>query len=148
MKIRHYAYFLVFSDTLTPNEITEQMAIQPSTTKLMGSRSSTPRVPRSNMWQLDAGDFDTPEELIIDLVQRVEPSAESVRRLASTPETSVGISVVRYFNDPDGEEENLASEGPFEKLAGQHQRLGFHIDLELMARLQSLQCELDFDEYG
>jgi len=55
---------------------------------------------------------------------------------------------VRYFNDPDGEEENLASDGPFAKLPGQHQRLGFHIDLELMERLQSLQCELDFDEYG
>jgi hypothetical protein len=34
------------------------------------------------------------------------------------------------------------------RLPGQHQLLGFHLDVDLMKRLVALSCSVDFDEYG
>lgn len=148
MKIRQFAYVLVASESMRPDEITDALAIVPSSTTLRASRSVDPPVPRANMWRFEAAASARVDELISELVERLEPSAEAVRRLAARPDTSVGIQVVRYFDDPEGDDEEPVPDGDLEKLAGQHQHLGFHLDPDLMFRLHALSCALDVDEYG
>ncbi|MFG3700121.1 hypothetical protein ACGF5C_19695 [Micromonospora sp. NPDC047620] len=53
------------------------------------------------------------------------------------------------FEHPDGEEEDLSSpvEG-WQKLPGQHQLLGWHLDGRALEFLRLTGAELDVDEYA
>jgi hypothetical protein len=68
-----------------------------------------------------------------------------------TTEESAGavLQVVRYFDDPDGEEEELSPpDAELQKLSGQHQLLGWHLDREVLDFLMATGASLDVDEYG
>ncbi|MEV4384681.1 hypothetical protein AB0J68_02965 [Micromonospora sp. NPDC049580] len=61
----------------------------------------------------------------------------------------IGLQVVRVFEHPDGEEDDLS--GPvdgLEKLAGQHQLFGWHVDGRVLEFLRLTRAELDVDEYA
>ena len=62
--------------------------------------------------------------------------------------SGAGFQVVRYFEDPNGEEEVIRRVGNLESLTGQHQLLGWHLDKRLMDFLIRTGTELDADEYG
>ncbi len=48
----------------------------------------------------------------------------------------------------DGVEEETVVHGDLVRMPGQHQLLGFSVEPELMLRLVTLRCGVDFDEYG
>jgi|1186.fasta_scaffold937762_1 hypothetical protein len=63
------------------------------------------------------------------------------------------LQVVRYFGagpaEGDGEEQHITTtEEGLEKLAGQHQLLGFRLLPEVMEFVLDVGAEIDFDEYG
>jgi hypothetical protein len=59
------------------------------------------------------------------------------------------LQLVRHFDDDDGEEEELSvSDAPLQKLAGQHQLLGWHLDSDVLGFLARVGAEIDADEYG
>nr|WP_255279509.1 hypothetical protein [Actinomadura madurae] len=59
------------------------------------------------------------------------------------------LQVVRMFEHPDGEEEDRpAPVGGLEKLPGQHQLLGWHLDGRVLEFLRLTRAELDIDEYA
>ncbi len=59
------------------------------------------------------------------------------------------LQLVRYFDDEDGEEEELSpSDAPLRKLAGQHQLLGRHLEADSLRFLARVRAAIDADEYG
>lgn len=98
----------------------------------------------------------TVDEMIDHLVDRLAPFSRAIGRLAEELNRGQGddgpcavLQVVRYLDDEDGEEEALCpSHQGFEKIAGQHQLLGWHLDRRVLQFLISTRAELDVDEYG
>jgi hypothetical protein len=59
------------------------------------------------------------------------------------------LQLVRFFDDEDGEEEELSPpDAPLQKLSGQHQLLGWHLDRDSLGFLAHVGAEIDADEYG
>jgi hypothetical protein len=59
------------------------------------------------------------------------------------------LQLVRYFDDDEGEEEELSPpNAPLQKLAGQHQLLGWHLERDSLQFLARVGAEIDADEYG
>jgi hypothetical protein len=60
------------------------------------------------------------------------------------------LQLVRFFNDDEGEDEEEVSppDAPLQKLAGQHQLLGWHLDADSLNFLSRIGAETDADEYG
>jgi hypothetical protein len=59
------------------------------------------------------------------------------------------LQLVRQFDDDEGEEEELSPpDAPLQKLAGQHQLLGWHLEADSVGFLARVGAEIDCDEYG
>jgi hypothetical protein len=67
------------------------------------------------------------------LVTRLQPARAAIKTLVATEEVAAVLQVVRYLDDAEGEPEDLtpSAEG-LEKLPGQHQLLGWHLDQRAM----------------
>ena len=95
--------------------------------------------------QAEAGD-----ERVLDRIEGIADRIAQVVDLVRTEggASGAGFQVVRYFEDPNGEEEVIRRVGNLESLTGQHQLLGWHLDKRLMDFLIRTGTELDADEYG
>jgi hypothetical protein len=151
MKILQYAHFDVASDIYSPDQITAELLVEPTRVSWRGTRSTEPLIPRTNLWRYRAKGTGTVDELVRELLAVFEPLAEQLARLTANDDSWLGVRFMRSFGDPDGIEED---EGPGDlpdhlvRVSGQHQLVGFHLDVDLMARLVALRCALDFDEYA
>jgi hypothetical protein len=159
VQIRQHASFHIFSERLSPAEITAQLGIEPDHFKIMGTRSSDPPRPRSHQWTITC---DHPglrvDEQIASVIDRIsshrnEISALARRLRADDPPGGAELSVVRYLNSDVGEEESdevveLQGGQTLEKLPGQHQLLGWHLGAEVISFLHAVGAGVDVDEYG
>jgi Domain of unknown function (DUF4279) len=155
MRIRQYAHFIVESETLSPEQITAILLIEPTSVSRRGSRSTEPHIPRFNIWNYKARGEGRVDDLVTELVDFFEPLADRLQMLLANEGLSIGISVMRSFDDSLGVEEDFSMlTGPSDlpehlvKLPGQHQLLGLHLNVDLMRRLVALNCLVDVDEYG
>lgn len=151
MKIRQYAHFDVGSDVFDPSQITAALLIEPTQVLWRGARSTEPMLPRTNLWQYRATGSGCIDDLVRELVDVFEPLADRLRHLTGDGAAWIVIRIMRSFDDPDGVEEDEGGDDlseNFVKVGGQHQLVGFHLDVALMARLVALDCALDFDEYA
>ncbi|MEW2330033.1 DUF4279 domain-containing protein [Micromonospora chersina] len=156
MLISQYAYFKLASVRVTAAEITARLGIDPDEVSVRGSRLAQPPRPATHMWQIVCREPGlTVDEQIKHIVDRLSPHAERIGALAAEldridgePGASV-LQVVRVFEHPDGEQEDLTSPvEDFEKLPGQHQLLGWHLDSQTLEFLRLTRAELDVDEYA
>jgi hypothetical protein len=85
---------------------------------------------------------------IEQVAARVGPIRHAVRKLVEEHEVHAFLSVVRYFNDPDGDEERIDHVGDLVKLTGRHQLLGWHLSDDVLELLRDTRAVLDVDEYG
>ncbi|ACZ83872.1 DUF4279 domain-containing protein [Streptosporangium roseum] len=157
MRVRQYVYFALKSETMTAAEIATRIGLEPDETMVRGSRTAEPPRPVVHAWKVAChGPGMTLDEMIAHLVDRVEPFSEAIGRLARELDQGRGddgscavLQVVRYLDDEDGEEEDLRPPHQgFEKIAGQHQLLGWHLDRRVLQFLVATRAELDVDEYG
>lgn len=151
MKIYQYADFVVKSDSLSPDDITGALLLEPSSVSWRGARSKEPMMPRTNVWCRRAVGVGCVDDLVRELVELLEPRAAKLGSLTVDGAATATISLMRSFGDDDGVEEDEGDLGLPEnlvRLPGQHQLLGFHLDVDLMKRLVALSCSVDFDEYG
>ncbi|MGN9889902.1 DUF4279 domain-containing protein [Micromonospora sp. L31] len=156
MIISQYAYFALSSNRVSSAEITARLGIEPDEIVVRGSRRANPVRPASHRWKITCRKPGlTVDEQINRIVDRLFGHAERIGELAVELDNSDGapgasmLQVVRVFEHPDGEEEDLTSpvEG-LQKLPGQHQLLGWHIDARVLEFLRLTRAELDVDEYG
>ena len=158
MRIRQYVSFLMFSATTTADELSGRLGLTPDYSNVLGSRvPGAHPIPRRHMWEVRC---DSPglriDEQIATVVSRLKPHeariAATARQLrAADPAAGVVFSIVRYFDDAEGEEEVIqhvvAGGHHLESLSGQHQLLGWHIDRDTLEFILRLDAELDADEY-
>lgn len=154
VRIRQYAYFALQSEITSAAEMTGVIGVEPDRFLVRGARRTVPRVaPPLHSWQVRCCDAGlTVDEQVGRVIGRLLPYqdriAQLAARLADEPGGSAWLSVVRYFNDADGEEELDASPHPqFEKLTGQHQLLGWALDASALGFLVAVGAHLDVDEY-
>lgn len=147
MRILQYVYLGVSSEALDPDTITQRIGISPDHVAVRASTSVEPPRPVAHQWRLDASPRGTVDDRIADLLDRIDPCADRLAEMTATRQVTAVIEVVRYFGHPDGDEEGHEVSS-LQKLAGQHQLLGFALGTTTLDRLVRLGLSLDFDEYG
>ena len=155
MLISQYAYFAIQSIHLAATEITARLGVEPDETKTRGSRQAEPAIPVTHCWRVVCRKPGlTVDEQISRIVDRLLPHANRIGALVTELDEAEGgpgssvLQVVRVFEHPEGEPEDLR--GPvdgLEKLPGQHQLLGWHVDRRTLEFLRITGAELDIDEY-
>ena len=131
---------------MNPSEIAERLGVPFDDAMWQGSRQSDPLIPRTNRWWILAAPGQIVDDGIEELLARIAPVGDRLLELDRSGEAATVMQVVRSFDDEDGIDEDLSDLGGFRRLGGQHQLLGFHLDLKLMKRLVDLGLELDVDE--
>lgn len=149
MRIRAIVAFVITSELLDPDEIQRRLGVTADETSRRASRLSDPPRPRFNVCRLRSSDATLPiTDQIERVAARVRPIRHAVRQLVDDSDAAVTLSVVRYFDDPDGEEERIEQVGDLIKLSGQHQLLGWRLSADLLQLLVDTRAILDVDEYG
>jgi len=148
VKIYQHAEFKVRSVSISADAITAALRIEPTRVWVRGERSSEPVLPQTHGWLLRASGSGLLDELVLELLDQIEPVAAQLSQLTSGGEATATISILRKLGFDDGVEENEGRLGNMVRLPGQHQLLGFHLDVDMMRRLVDLNCPVDFDEYG
>jgi hypothetical protein len=156
MRVSQYAYFALASVRVSAAEITARLGVEPDERVVRGSRQTDPAIPVVHRWKVVCRKPGlTVDEQVGRIVDRLFDHAERIGALAADldrigggPGASV-LQIVRVFEHPDGAEEDLTSptEG-MEKLPGQHQLLGWHLDARTLEFLRLTRAELDVDEYA
>ncbi|WFE30990.1 DUF4279 domain-containing protein [Micromonospora sp. WMMD975] len=157
MLISQYAYFALKSTSMTASEITARLGIEPDEAVIRGSRRpADPVIPAAHCWRVVCRTSGmTVDEHIAHIVERLFVHAPQVGMLAAELDRTDGgpgsavLQVVRVFEHPAGEPEDLSGPvGGLEKLPGQHQLLGWHLDRRTLEFLRLTGAELDIDEYA
>lgn len=156
MRIRQYAYFVLCSSVVSAAEMAARVGMEPDKVSVRGSRKADPPRPVSHAWSIVCKDRGlTADDQIGRIIERLQPCRNQVVALsqelaAHDPEHGGAVlRVVRYFDDPDGEEEEFSPpEAALQKIAGQHQLLGWVLDRTVLEFLLATGAYLDVDEYG
>ncbi|WP_329318134.1 DUF4279 domain-containing protein [Streptomyces sp. NBC_01262] len=143
MPLRQYAYFALFSERTSAEEMTSQLGISPDEVSVRGSRFTEPAViPVSHVWKIVCREEDLRvDEQIARVLDRLRPHTGRVAELAGRLAADGGgavLQVVRCFNDA-GQNRRDAS--------GTANLFGWHLDRNVLAFLTAVGAELDIDEY-
>ncbi|MCP9948405.1 DUF4279 domain-containing protein [Actinomadura madurae] len=156
MRVSQYVYFALKSTRVPATEISARLGIEADESKVRGSRLARPPRPVAHTWRIVCRRPGlTVDEQIAQVVDRLFEHAERIGALALELDgagegwPAATLQVVRMFEHPDGEEEDRpAPVGGLEKLPGQHQLLGWHLDGRVLEFLRLTRAELDIDEYA
>jgi hypothetical protein len=142
MPLHQYAYFALFSQHISADDMTSQLGITPDKVTVRGSRFTEPAVvPVDHSWMIECRDPGLRvDEQITRVLDRLQPHTDRIcdltRHLASTG--GAVLHVVRYFNDTDQAQPG-AAEAP--------NLFGWHLDRKILDFLSATGAELDVDEY-
>ena len=153
MRIRQYVYFSVFSETATADEIASYLDLPPDRAWVRGSRTADPPRPPTHSWQLvcDTPGLAIDEQVaeVLDRLRKIEDRLVAIGAALLGEGGGCRLQLVRNFDDDEGEEEELSPpDAPLQKLAGQHQLLGWYLDAKSLKFLARVGADLDADEYG
>ncbi|WP_378738290.1 DUF4279 domain-containing protein [Nocardia brasiliensis] len=156
MRIRQYVYFALFSSETTADEMTTRLSIAPDEIGIAGSKRTSPPIPAEHAWMVSCRDSGLcVDEQITKVMDRLLPRQAQIVALARELERNdpvhggAKLSVVRYLNDEDGDEEQLnPPDARFQKLPGQHQLLGWALEPVVMRFLVAANAAVDVDEYS
>ncbi|MER5402583.1 DUF4279 domain-containing protein [Streptomyces sp. NPDC002599] len=143
MPLRQYAYFALFSEHISADEMTSQLGIRPDEVSVRGSRFTEPTViPVSHSWKIVCWEPDLRvDEQIARVLDRLRLHTGRIAELATRLAADGGgavLHVVRYFNDTDQDQPDT-SDAP--------NLFGWHLDRNVLDFLTTVGAELDVDEY-
>lgn len=142
--IRQYVYFSIGSETITADEMTNRLGVQPDRATVRGSqRAEPPVIPIRHGWSIYAVEQNAAVDgQIAQVLARLLPHEAAIGVLVSGlgSSGSAELQVVRRFSDPEGEEERREA-------FGQHQLLGWHLDRDTVGFLLAVGASLDVDEH-
>ncbi|MDX3099064.1 DUF4279 domain-containing protein [Streptomyces sp. ME19-03-3] len=143
MPLHQYAYFALFSQHISADEMTSQLGITPDEVSVRGSRFTAPRpIPVSHRWMAVCREPSLcVDEQITRILDRLQPHTDRIADLANRLAGNGGgavLQVVRYFNDTDQDQPNT-SDAP--------NLFGWHLDRNVLDFLIATGAELDVDEY-
>jgi uncharacterized protein DUF4279 len=151
VKIQQSAYFALRSPTLPADEIGARIGLPPDRIAVRGSRMRAPDQPAHHAREIHCEEPALRvDELIERVVARLAGHRTPIRQLViDADDVTATLHVVRRFDDDDGEQEAFATRGDgLEKLPGQHQLLGWHLEHEIIKFLVDVGADVDIDEYG
>ena len=123
------------------SQMTKAIGMSPDKVRVRGSNRGDPPVPVCNSWELHSSKLGLHvDEHIAELRRRCEPFTAEMAALAASPDVSVVLEVVRYFNDEQGEPDN--GEG------NSHQLLGWVLQPADIQFLTALGAAIDVDEHS
>jgi hypothetical protein len=152
LRIRQHAYFNIKSDVLDAAAITARLGVDPDDVLVRGARQVDPPRPAVHMWAVrcDERGLRVDEQVAVVLA-RLRPVEPRLVALAAESDCSFALTIVRDFNDAEGDgerEEFSPPEDRVQKLSGQHQLLGWALDEPDVAFLARVGAFIDVDEYG
>ncbi|MEV7781823.1 DUF4279 domain-containing protein [Kitasatospora sp. NPDC088351] len=147
MPLRQYAYFALFSQHVSADEMTSQLGITPDEVSVRGSRSTEPRtIPVSHRWKVVCREPDLRvDEQIARILDRLQPHAACIAELVGQLAADGGgavLQVVRHFNDTDHDESPSRPDAP-----DSPNLFGWHLERDVLDFLTAVDAELDVDEY-
>ncbi|MHA3703124.1 DUF4279 domain-containing protein [Jatrophihabitans sp. YIM 134969] len=154
MKISQYVYLCIYSQTIDAEQITDALGVAPDAVKMRGSRTAQPPRPLEHSWQIECRDAGMAiDDQVEALLDRITPVVAKLRALVDESDVSVGLQMVRSFDDEGGEDELLpeikTEDGRhLVKLSGQHQPLGWVLKPEQIQLLGSVGAWISADEYA
>lgn len=139
MRVRQYAYFGIYSQTVPPEMISRAVGALPDESRTADDFASPEKKP-NHAWvvQCDARGAAVDDQLAV-LYQRLAPHRAAILGLVLDGSVFTKLAIVRYLDDPDGE----ADPNWY-----QHRMLGWHIPVEMIQFLADTRAFLDVDEYG
>lgn len=143
MPLRQYAYFALFSQHTSADDMTSQLGITPDEVAVRGSRFTEPTVvPVDHSWMVVCREPGLRvDEQITRILERLQPHMDRIcdltGQLACTGGGAV-LQIVRYFNDT-GQAHPGAADAP--------NLFGWHLDHKVLDFLSATGAELDIDEY-
>jgi hypothetical protein len=156
VRIRQYAYFALMSSVVSAAEISDRLGMAPDEVRIRGGRTAEPPRPISHAWMVVCRERGIPvDELVSRIVARLRGHQKQIATLSRA--LVVGdpahghavLQVVRYFGADDGEEEEFSPPtATLQKLAGQHQLLGWALEPAVLEFLVMTNASVDVDEYG
>lgn len=150
LSIKQYSYLTVSSKVLTSQEIEDTLKLKADKHTFWGKGRlrMDPTYQISNVWELIVNESTRVDDQIELLIKRVLPVKDRLVELKRSTDIEVSISVVRHFDDPEGEHEMIDEDAEFIKLPGQHQLLGWHLSTKVIKFLHETEAEIDIDEYN
>ncbi len=132
-KVEQYCYFWIARTQATAAEITELLGLEPDRITIRGSRRTQPEpVPSAHRWEVVCKRHARIDEQATEVLSRVAPVADQVRSLTDRVDTDAGLTMVRYFDDPEGG----------------YGAMSWGLDIEQIALLAHMGASLDADEYA
>jgi Domain of unknown function (DUF4279) len=131
VRVETRAYFIVFSDELSPEDLTARIGLTPSSVMTKAAKRASPPRPVTNAWKLDSGlDRQAPTwDHLEALCALVTPATARISELCGG-EPKASLKIVREFFPAVGEA-----------------RLGFWLGEPWLAILRQTCADLDVDEY-
>ncbi|MCL8253000.1 DUF4279 domain-containing protein [Aeromicrobium fastidiosum] len=149
-----YAYFSLRSVETTAAEMASHLGLPPDEVMVLGSIMAEPPRPACHAWKIACrtGGMRVDDQ-VVEVLDRMRPVAARVRDLVDGGEIVAELIIVRYFDDEDGEEEDVPEpvheDGHvLEKLPGQHHLLGWALEREYLELVVAMGADIDADEYG
>lgn len=142
MPLHQYAYFALFSQHISADDMTSQLGITPDKLAVRGSRFTEPAVvPVDHAWVIECRDPGLRvDEQITRVLDRLQPHTDRIcdltRHLAGAG--GAALHVVRCFNDTD-QTQSDAADAP--------NLFGWHLDRTVLDFLSASGAVLDVDEY-
>ncbi|MFH9425715.1 DUF4279 domain-containing protein [Streptomyces sp. NPDC017529] len=143
MPLRQYAYFALFSQHTSADDMSFQLGMTPDEVTVRGSRFTEPTVvPVDHSWMVVCREPGLRvDEQITRVLDRLQPHTDRIRDLTRQLARTGGggvLQIVRYFNDTD-----QAQPGAVDAPA----LFGWHLDRKVLDFLSATGAELDIDEY-
>lgn len=131
-KVRQYCYFRIESRTVTADQITAILGMQPDRATVRGSRSAAPRVhPANHSWVVECTEHGRIDQQVAAVLRRIEPISHLVRRLVDHDHVDAGLMMVRDFDAEDGG----------------YNAMGWCLEPEQIALLAAMGAGVQSDEY-
>ena len=148
--IRQCVYFAVKSDSVSAAQIAEMAGLEPDRLSVRGSRRADPPIPVCHIWQIVCEQHGMRiDEQVETVLERLRPFETALAAVTTSPECTAVLQVVRYLEHEDGEPEEMSDPNDrLQKLPGQHQLLGWHLEHQDLAFLVRLDASIDADEYS
>lgn len=132
LKNKHYAWLLISDFDLNPDEITSQLGIEPTKTRvkgeyrLAGKKKPNQMINTSNQWILDS---ELPNNISIEkqihfLLEKIRPHKQKFQEITKKYYTEFSCALYFYDANP-----------------------GIHVDSSLLKELAELNVKLDLDIY-
>jgi hypothetical protein len=153
MRLRQYVYFAIRSDTVTADQVTAALGLQPDQVMVRGSKDPERVIPCQHGWDLKCDEPGLKVDEQLDIVmQKMTPAIPALLALLDRePDITTHVQVVRYL-ETDEEDDYVPpvvthNGVELELAGGQHLLLGFGFGVAAMAFLHRTRATVDVDEY-